>query len=134
MRHPFDGIIASGEASSDEAPGRGNPESGPGLTDRRAFFGWAAAMLGGAAAFLSARPAQARRRKGRVTTQALGEEGGGRPTTKAIGEEGGGGKPGPSTRMRGEEGGGTATTLAVGEEGGTATTLAIGEEGGPWPE
>lgn len=132
MRHPFDGILAPGEAS-------GEPEEaadgGPALTDRRAFFGWAAAMLGGAAALLSARPAEAKKRKDRITTQAIGEEGGGgRPTTKAIGEEGGGGKPWPSTKMRGEEGGGTVTTLALGEEGGTATTLAIGEEGGSWPD
>ena len=50
-------------------------------------------------------------RPGRVTTLAVGEEGGGY-TTFAVGEEGG------------------VTTLAIGEEGGGYTTLAMGEEGG----
>ncbi|HZH79231.1 MAG TPA: hypothetical protein VEY88_24605 [Archangium sp.] len=35
-----------------------------------------------------------------------------------------------TTQAVGEEGGGTVTTQAVGEEGGTFTTLALGEEGG----
>ncbi|TBO27920.1 hypothetical protein EYS42_15920 [Aquabacterium lacunae] len=51
-----------------------------------------------------------------------------RLTTLAIGEEGG--KPPVITsKVRGEE---MATTLAVGEEGGgpIVTTLALGEEGG----
>jgi hypothetical protein len=56
----------------------------------------------------------------RITTQALGEEGG-EVTTLAVGEEGGG-----------------VTTQALGEEGGVirppkppfATTRALGEEGG----
>jgi hypothetical protein len=51
-----------------------------------------------------------------------------RLTTLAIGEEGG--KPPVITsKLRGEE---MATTLAVGEEGGgpIVTTLALGEEGG----
>jgi hypothetical protein len=60
----------------------------------------------------------------RLTTQALGEEGG-EVTTLAVGEEGG-----------------EVTTFAVGEEGGfnpgpkppIATTLALGEEGGSYWE
>lgn len=54
------------------------------------------------------------RKRPRVTTLAVGEEGGGPITTLAIGEEGGG----------------VVTTLALGEEGPTVTTLAVGEEGG----
>jgi hypothetical protein len=70
----------------------------------------------------------------KITTQAVGEEGGGldKPgngfdiTTLAVGEEGGGlDKPGN----------GSKTTLAVGEEGGgfdkpRITTMVVGEEGG----
>lgn len=48
----------------------------------------------------------------RVTTMALGEEGG-QATTMALGEEGG-----------------EVTTMAIGEEGGDLTTTAIGEESG----
>jgi hypothetical protein len=84
----------------------------------------------------------------KMTTMAVGEEGGKKPgkpghvTTKAIGEEGGG-KPGHvTTKALGEEGGtkpppDMMTTLAVGEEGGSkpkpkpdVTTMAVGEEGG----
>jgi len=61
----------------------------------------------------------------RLTTEAVGEEGGEMATTQAVGEEGGG----PSTRAAGEEGGGMATTEALHEEGG-GTTRAVGEEGG----
>lgn len=54
----------------------------------------------------------------------------GKMTTLAIGEEGGA----TTSKALGEEGGGTVTTLALGEEGdggGTiVTTLALGEEGG----
>ena len=66
----------------------------------------------------------------RVTTLALGEEGG-EVTTLALGEEGGE----VTTLALGEEGGGF-TTRAFFEEGGCsieppiATTLALGEEGG----
>lgn len=65
--------------------------------------------------------------KGKMTTLAVGEEGGsnsgktkkGDMTTQAVGEEGG-------------SAGNHNTTLAVGEEGGGArmTTQAVGEEGG----
>jgi hypothetical protein len=112
MRHPFDGIIASGEVTSGEALERETLTSRPGLASRRAFLGWAAAILGGAAAYLTPRPAQAKRRKttqstrvkrrkDRIITHALSEEGS--VTTYALGEEGGQGHP--STKMRGEEGG-----------------------------
>jgi hypothetical protein len=82
----------------------------------------------------------------RMTTLAVGEEGGapggggGRATTMAVGEEGGsggGGGGGATTMAVGEEGGsggggGRAVTLAIPEDGGSGriTTLAIGEEGG----
>jgi len=81
---------------------------------------------------------------GRVTTQALGEEGGYPPTTQRLGEEGGyppttqrfgeeGDYP-PTTHRFGEEGSYPPTTQRLGEEGGVQpTTLAIGEEGGPRP-
>ncbi len=66
----------------------------------------------------------------KLTTQAVGEEGGKKPTltTQAIGEEGGQG----TTKMVGEEGG-QGTTKMVGEEGGQGTTKRIGEEGGSKP-
>ncbi len=58
----------------------------------------------------------------RMTTLALGEEGGTKPGTS-------GGRM--TTMAVGEEGGGTVTTQALGEEGGgTMTTMALGEEGG----
>lgn len=77
----------------------------------------------------------------KLTTMALGEEGGAKYTTQAIGEEGGdtlvtlaGGESGDTTETTktiGEEGGDSATTKAVGEEGGSHyTTMALGEEGG----
>jgi len=47
-------------------------------------------------------------------------------TTMAVGEEGGG----ATTLAVGEDGGGEVTSMAVGEEGGgEVTTMAIGEEG-----
>ena len=78
---------------------------------------------------------------GKLTTMAVGEEGGDNSTTKAAGEEGGGklttmavgeeGGDNSTTKAAGEEGGGNATTMAVGEEGGGKwTTMAVGEEGG----
>lgn len=79
----------------------------------------------------------------KLSTQALGEEGGDSATTKAVGEEGGShyttmalGEEGGSsaditTKAVGEEGGGSAdiTTKAMGEEGGSSVTYALGENG-----
>jgi len=65
--------------------------------------------------------------------------GGGRMTTMALGEEGGSRLPSflrlqsidpPMTTMAEGEEGGDATTMALGEEGGDMTTMALGEEGG----
>ena len=49
--------------------------------------------------------------------------------TKAL-EEVRGGQSRITTLAVGEEGGPPVTTMALGEEGGTFTTLALGEEGG----
>lgn len=64
----------------------------------------------------------------KLSTQALGEEGGDSATTKAVGEEGGSHY---TTMALGEEGGGSAdiTTKAMGEEGGSSVTYALGENG-----
>jgi len=69
-------------------------------------------------------PAKAKPTEPRMTTLAVGEEGGGGATTMALGEEGGGGGGGVTTMAVGEEGGG----------GGTVTTMAVGEEGGAPPK
>jgi hypothetical protein len=63
-----------------------------------------------------------------AATRRRGEDGDGRPriSTQALGEEGG---DFASTEAVGEEGGGWASTEAVGEEGGWVTSQALGEEG-----
>lgn len=155
MHHPFDGIILPAESSG------GVPQTSfESPTPRRTFFGRALAAVAGlftlgAAGTVLARDSwrQGSRGRwyyspsrpswrpspGRVTTYAVGEEGGGgggRVTTYAVGEEGGGGRV--TTYAVGEEGGGgggRVTTYAVGEEGGgrppgQVTTFAVGEEGG----
>ena len=134
MQHPFDGIVKANEES----------------ISRRAALGVIAGTVAvGAAQALVPPP--------RVTTQAVGEEGGPRFTTQALGEEGGRNNLPVTTEPFGEEagrvtskptpgledgkktttlalketGGGGPTTKALGEEGGPkVTTRAIGEEGG----
>ncbi len=152
MRHPFDGIILRSDA---DQVGDATPQTS---TPRRGFLHRAAAVAIGLLTFGAAGSVLARdgwgsrygggsrgyssspwRRSsrpspGRVTTYAVGEEGGGgRVTTYAVGEEGGGGRV--TTYAVGEEGGGrprqNVTTYALGEEGGgRVTTQALGEEGG----
>lgn len=135
MQHPFEGVMGSARAAIE-----------PRVTRRklmRRMFTAVAGLLGVAGA------ASAQTRDRRVTTQALGEEGG-RVTTYALGEEGGR----TTTYALGEEGGWRPrrrpTTYVVGEESGSVspelpplppippvppvprvpTTLALGEEGG----
>jgi len=145
MQHPFDGVILPAETIETERP---LEQASP----RRGFFKTAAAYALGLLTFGVAGSAFARDgwryRSGgryypqprrswsapprRVTTYAVGEEGGGWVTTYAVGEEGGGTV---TTYAVGEEGGGRVTTYAVGEEGGgrppgQVTTYALGEEGG----
>ena len=143
MPHPFHARLAAKSPAASPANG----------SSRRTFLSWLAAASGGVVALFAATPASAQRgrtmfRRGPVTTQALGEEGGRqyyppRPptyTTQALGEEGGR----YTTYATGEEGGAQITTYAGGEEGGvfyrpapvpnyggggTATTFAVGEEG-----
>ena len=152
MQHPFDGVILP----ADSAP---SVEFATAGTQRRGFFKTAAAYAVGLLTFGVAGSVLARDRWSRpygsrgyysaprsywytpparrVTTYAVGEEGGGgRVTTYAVGEEGGGGRV--TTYALGEEGGGIGggrpgqvTTYALGEEGGgPVTTQALGEEGG----
>jgi hypothetical protein len=104
---------------------------------------------GGAAT--KARPPAEAGGKPPILTNAIGEDGGGKVTTLAVGEEGGAstravGEEGAATKALREAGGGPImTTKAIGEEGGratealkeaggkpmppVATTLAVGEEG-----
>jgi hypothetical protein len=157
MHHPFDGIIPSsarpdGQAAHDRCLTARETDPHPARrTVLRAF----AALVTGATGGLLAAPRDASAQ--RMTTQALGEEGGpphrvfpapgysppghdGYPpglrrrwgvTTQALYEEGG-----RSSRSRWH----SITTQALGEEGGRrghglATTEALGEEGagGGWP-
>jgi hypothetical protein len=117
MQHPFEGLMTPEHESIETRPSRRS------MLGRMVAAG--AALLG----FTAAASAQTRRR---VTTMALGEEGG-RATTFALGEEGG---RRVTTFALGEEGG-RVTTFALGEEGGLPpprlprpTTFALGEEGG----
>jgi hypothetical protein len=123
MQHPFEGIMAAEQQTTEARPTRRS------LLGR--VFG-AVAVLFGAGALASAQsPVR------RVTTLAYGEEGGrwpppgywppvGRwPTTAALGEEGGYPWPPHVPRVPPVR---RLTTLAYGEEGGV-TTYAWGEEG-----
>jgi len=127
MRHPFHGIVAAGgDAVALAEPPATAIDRCP---SRRTFFHRVLAAMAGGAAILFSRSGDAAQprsrypgsRRGFVTTQAVGEEGGvpprpprplppGTVTTQAVGEEGG------------------YTTYALGEEGGY-TTYALGEEG-----
>lgn len=148
MRHPFDGILersAPGEprfepeASAEPIGAQPNP-------GRRGVLGALAALVAGAAGGLLAIPREASAQ--RMTTQALGEEGGPRhrvvppprggvsppypPGHGGALPPGHGGTP-PGLRRRWG-----VTTQALGEEGGPprrryrrrVTTQALGEEGG----
>jgi hypothetical protein len=115
MRHPFDGIILSNEkcTPATDVDSDGIVHS----RNRRFFLQWIAGGLASAFALVFGSKAKAMQsdqaaaanRRGRVTTQAIGEEGGG-VTTQAIGEEGGGRPRPPRPRPR-------PTTYAIGEEG-----------------
>jgi hypothetical protein len=84
MRHPFAGIVSPDQKPADQ------PEI---QTTRRSLFGLVAgAVAAGTIGLLALGTTQAEAQ--RITTLALGEEGGRRP-----------GRPGPTTRMIGEEGG-----------------------------
>lgn len=123
MRHPFDGIICPEQGS-------GSSLSEPETKNRRSFLRFLAGTttalvgLGATAGAHALQPDD----QGRMTTQAIGEEGGG----------GGSGGGNATTLATGEEGGGRYTTQAIGEEGGSGprpprqryTTYAWGEEGG----
>jgi hypothetical protein len=108
MRHPFDGLNC--------------PEQ-----TRRAALG---TMVGAAAGLLGLNASAGEQR---VTTLALGEEGG--PTTGALGEEGGpgAGMKALTTEPFGEEAGKVTSRPAPGlEDGGPgAITQAVNEDGGP---
>ncbi len=124
---------SSNRLRSDEA--RGLPR---GHIGRRGFFAGLLAALAGLAAYAIGREAQAwppwqRRRSGRSYREYGRGEGreiddDRRITTQAIGEEGGGQRP-----PRDSTHPGPITTQAIGEEGGQRpgpiTTQAIGEEG-----
>jgi hypothetical protein len=158
MHHPFEGIIGADQAPSRQLTEIREAPLAP--SSRRTFFAQTLGLAVGAAAVATSRPALAqqttgqrdrgsdthaaqdrnlRREDNRVTTQALGEEGGGyggdgRYTTQALGEEGG------------RSGDGRYTTYALGEEGagqpgwpgpprrGRYTTMALGEEGAWMPD
>lgn len=118
MRHPFDGIMTADEAKlgSDRTAAEAS---------RRSFLGRALAVVGGAAGLLVARESVAQTaRRGTVTTQALGEEGGPgrdqfrsqRPATPPGRDQMGG--PGRSEFGQSRGSKDRVTTLALGEEGG----------------
>jgi hypothetical protein len=145
MRHPFDGVTLSPVEPKNHAQPSTSRSSPDGGSTRRSIFGALAAVFGATAGLLAApRNASAQR----LTTQALGEEGGG-PRYRPYPPPGHGGNPpgrgrrGVTTYALGEEGGpypppyrgGRVTTHALGEEGGRpsrrrVTTFALGEEGG----
>ena len=102
MLHPFEAVMPAGEETTTLKP------------TRRGLL----VKLGAAVAALLGLGTAASAQGRRVTTQALGEEGGGRFTTFALGEEGG-----------------RVTTFALGEEGSgrpwrPTTTYPAAEEGG----
>jgi hypothetical protein len=116
MRHPFDGVIA-------EADGRASAESSPGRASRRSFLSALAAALGGLGLLAGGREASARSVLQKPNPGGASvppprsgwnrpRPGPGRVTTYALGEEGG--PPAPRQPRRPPE----ATTLALGEEGG----------------
>lgn len=148
MRHPFEGILerSAPEEGLIEPQTRAVPESAP-HPARRGVLGALAALVTGAAGGLFAAPREVSAQ--RMTTQALGEEGGPRyrdfpPPQGGISPPyppGHGGAPPPGHRgippgLRRRWG---VTTQALGEEGGPprrrrryrrVTTQALGEEGG----
>jgi hypothetical protein len=87
MRHPFGGIISPDQKPADR------PEIETTETSRRGLFGLAAsAVAAGTVGLIALGTVEASAQ--RVTTLAVGEEGGRpprpvHPTTRAIGEEGG---------------------------------------------
>jgi hypothetical protein len=86
MRHPFAGIIGPDQKPADQ------PEI---QTTRRSLFGLVAGAVAAGTVGLLALGTTAAEAQ-RVTTLALGEEGGGRPgrpSTRMLGEEGGGRPP-----------------------------------------
>lgn len=135
MRHPFDGLIVPENQPDISASVPDVSSNSVELSaTRRSALGLIGALVGAAAGLFGTREAAAQ--SGRVTTQALGEEGGyPRPGPRPPGHggyppPGHGGYP-PGHRRR-------ATTLMTGEEGGRGnqgdrvTTYALGEEGGRW--
>jgi hypothetical protein len=141
VRHPFDGVIlALAPEEQPRVPGglSRHPESSTVPPPRRALLrALAALVLGGAAGLVSPREASGQR----MTTQALGEEGGFSPPRHDGSPPGLGGDPPPRSREwpPGLRRGWDATTQALGEEGGPrrrprwggrVTTEALGEEGG----
>lgn len=140
MQHPFAGMLPP------EGEGQAAPEQ---RQSRRSTVARIIGGLGSLGCLVWGRSSQAAQEPDlKVTTLAVGEEGGvrppgpPRPTTQAVGEEGGGQPPQPpkpTTKAVGEEGGGQPpqppkpSTQAVGEEGGgipKPSTKAFGEEGG----
>lgn len=137
MRHPFDGITPAADVPAGESEQFGERLARCGHSSRRGFMATLGALSAAVAAALAPRVGQALQ-SGPTTGQtgsmppSGSNNAGGRMTTYAVGEEGG--QTPPSS-------GGTVTTFAVGEEGGTTppssggtvTTYAVGEEGGGYP-
>jgi hypothetical protein len=128
MQHTFAGLLPA------EPHGDPLPETRRSVVGR--MMGFAASLAGIA---WTRRSQAAENVSSRVTSMALGEEGGRSPSPPPKPPA----QPRPTTLAVGEEGGGTVTTQAVGEEGGRPsspppkppaqprpTTLAVGEEGG----
>ena len=81
MRHPFSGILPADQGSVASTVKLTEP-----APSRRGLLGLLIGFVAGGAGLLAGSQAQAQR----VTTLAIGEEGGRhRPTTYAVGEEGG---------------------------------------------
>lgn len=132
MQHPFAGMLPA------EGEGQAAPEQ---RQSRRSTVARIIGGLGSLGCLVWGRSSQAAQEPDlKLTTMAVGEEGGDkplprppapppgppRPTTQAAGEEGGGQPPQPpkpTTKAVGEEGGGIPkpSTKALGEEGGVVT-------------
>jgi len=138
MRHPFDRVLVP-ETSPDTPASRSDTATGAhaGAT-RRSVLGFIGALVGAATGLLGTGEASAASH--RMTTQALGEEGGRpRPVPRPPGH---GGYPPPGHGGRPPGWARRVTTQALGEEGGrwrrprwherddVVTTYALGEEGG----